>query len=172
MSYGVGRRHGSDLASLWQWHKPAAAAPIGPSAWEPPHAGVVALKRKNNCEGIQGRAEVLFLLLWLTAPPREQNTIISLQSGTNLAEPALNIIHASIFIALCVFAIYINGHVLYAAFATNVNTTIFIDIFDNKLWWVFLVLLRISCRTHISQCFLIIFASLMFALIHLKFAFV
>ena len=35
-SCGVGHRHGSDPALLWLW--PAAAAPIGPLAWEPPYA--------------------------------------------------------------------------------------------------------------------------------------
>ena len=34
MSCGVGCRHGSDLASLWLWRRPAATGPIGPLAWE------------------------------------------------------------------------------------------------------------------------------------------
>ena len=38
MSCGVGRRHGSDPPLLWLWRRPAAAAPIGPLAWEPPRA--------------------------------------------------------------------------------------------------------------------------------------
>ena len=28
VSCGVGRRHGSDLALLWLWHRPEAIAPI------------------------------------------------------------------------------------------------------------------------------------------------
>ena len=38
MSCGVGCRHGSDLAVLWLWHRPAATAPILLLAWEPPYA--------------------------------------------------------------------------------------------------------------------------------------
>ena len=36
MSYGVGRRHGSDAMLLWLWCKLAAL--IQPLAWEPPYA--------------------------------------------------------------------------------------------------------------------------------------
>ena len=38
MRCGVGHRFGSNLALLGLWHKPAAVAPIGPLAWEPPYA--------------------------------------------------------------------------------------------------------------------------------------
>ena len=48
MSYGVGHRHGADLASLWLWCRPVAATPIGPLAWELPCATVVALIRKKE----------------------------------------------------------------------------------------------------------------------------
>ena len=37
MSCGVGCRRGSDLALLWLWGRPAAAAPIQPLAWELPY---------------------------------------------------------------------------------------------------------------------------------------
>ena len=47
MSCGIGRRHGSDLALLWLWHRPTAAALIGPLAWDPPYAGA-ALKNKQK----------------------------------------------------------------------------------------------------------------------------
>ena len=40
----VGCRCSSDLALLWQ--RPAAAAPMRPLAWEPPHAAGAALKSK------------------------------------------------------------------------------------------------------------------------------
>ena len=36
VSWSVGCRHGSDLAWLWLWRRPAAAALIGPLAWEFP----------------------------------------------------------------------------------------------------------------------------------------
>ena len=52
VSCGVGHRCGSDLVLLW--HRPAAAAPTGPLAWEPACATGVALKRpkkkKMMCE--------------------------------------------------------------------------------------------------------------------------
>ena len=44
MSYGVDRRHGSDLVLLWLWYRPAAKALICPLAWKPPYATGVALK--------------------------------------------------------------------------------------------------------------------------------
>ena len=37
-----------DLALLWLWCRPAATAPIGPLAWEPPYATGVALKRQKQ----------------------------------------------------------------------------------------------------------------------------
>ena len=45
MSYGVGRKRGSDPELLWLWLWPAAVAPIRPLAWEPPYATGVALKK-------------------------------------------------------------------------------------------------------------------------------
>ena len=48
MSCGVGSRHGLDPALLWLWHWLAAAATIGPLAWEPLYAPGVALKSKNK----------------------------------------------------------------------------------------------------------------------------
>ena len=48
MSYGVGLRGSSDLALLWLWCRPSAAAPIGPLAWEPPYAVGAALKQNKQ----------------------------------------------------------------------------------------------------------------------------
>ena len=48
MSYGVGHKHGSDLALLWLWYRPEAVAPIRPLAWEPLYAVGVALKKKKR----------------------------------------------------------------------------------------------------------------------------
>ena len=39
-----GRRRGSDPALLWLWRRLASTAPIGPLAWEPPHAAGAALE--------------------------------------------------------------------------------------------------------------------------------
>ena len=51
MSCGVGCRCGSDLADLallWLWCRPAAAAPIQSLAWELPYAEGVALKQQQQ----------------------------------------------------------------------------------------------------------------------------
>ena len=48
MSYSVVHRRGSDPTLLWLWHRPAAIAPIGPLAWEPPYAIGGALKRQKT----------------------------------------------------------------------------------------------------------------------------
>ena len=48
MSCGVGHRRGLDPALMWLWCKPAAAALIGPLAWESPYAVDAALKRQKK----------------------------------------------------------------------------------------------------------------------------
>ena len=48
MSCGVDHRYSSDPARLWLWCRPAAVAPIGPPAWEPPYASGAALKKKKK----------------------------------------------------------------------------------------------------------------------------
>ena len=48
MSCGVGCRQGSDLALLWLWNRPEAAAPIHPLALELPHAAGVAHKSQKK----------------------------------------------------------------------------------------------------------------------------
>ena len=49
MSCGVGCRCSlDDLALLWLWRRPAAAAPIQPLAWELPYAVGAALKKKKK----------------------------------------------------------------------------------------------------------------------------
>ena len=48
MSCDIGRRYSLDLALLWLWHRPAAIAPTGPLAWEPPYAVGAALKRQKR----------------------------------------------------------------------------------------------------------------------------
>ena len=48
MSYGVGRRRGSNPLLLWLWLWPAATSLIGPLAWELLYAADVALKKKKK----------------------------------------------------------------------------------------------------------------------------
>ena len=58
MSYGTGRRHGSDLELLLLWRRPAATTPFRPLAWELPYAAGVALKRaKKERKKKEGRKE-------------------------------------------------------------------------------------------------------------------
>ena len=47
MSCGVGHRCSSDLVG-WLWHRPAATAPTGPLAWEPPYARCGPKKKKKT----------------------------------------------------------------------------------------------------------------------------
>ena len=56
MSCEVGSRHGSDPELLWLWCRPAAVAPIGPLAWETPHAVGRALKDKQTKQTKQTRS--------------------------------------------------------------------------------------------------------------------
>ena len=48
----VCRRYGSDPALLWLWCRPAASAPIGPLAREPPYARSAGLKKINKVRPI------------------------------------------------------------------------------------------------------------------------
>ena len=48
MSYGVGRRCGSDPVLLRLWHRLGARAPIRPLAWEPPWAASAALEKTQK----------------------------------------------------------------------------------------------------------------------------
>ena len=48
VSCGIGHRCGRDLALLWLWRRPAAAAPITPVAWELPYATGADLIRKKH----------------------------------------------------------------------------------------------------------------------------
>ena len=48
MSCGVGRRLVSDVALLWLWCRPAAAAPIRSLAWKVLYATGAAQKRKKK----------------------------------------------------------------------------------------------------------------------------
>ena len=47
-NWGISCRCGVDLALLWLWCRPAAAAPIWPLTWEPPYAAGAALKRQKT----------------------------------------------------------------------------------------------------------------------------
>ena len=60
MSCGVG----AGVAHLWCM--PAAAAPIGPLAWEPPYAAGAALKKKKKKTKTNKQKPHLKMLLALT----------------------------------------------------------------------------------------------------------
>ena len=66
MSHAVGRRHGSDPALLWLWHRPAATALIRPLAWESPYAVGAALekaKKQKNKKKKRRKKESIWELL-------------------------------------------------------------------------------------------------------------
>ena len=48
MSCGVSHARSWDLALLWLWRGPAAAAPTGPLAWELPYAAGAALEKTKK----------------------------------------------------------------------------------------------------------------------------
>ena len=66
MSCGVGCRQGSGPELLWLWHRPVAAAPVGPLGWEPPYAvGAAALekgKKTKKKKNLQGESFSFFFL--------------------------------------------------------------------------------------------------------------
>ena len=85
MNCGVGHRRGSDLSWLWLWRWLAAAAPVGPVAWEPPQAGVLCHgcspktnKQKREYE-IQRDPE-----LTVPSPPTKQNYKFTLEDKFDL----------------------------------------------------------------------------------------
>ena len=53
MSCGAGRRHGLYPTLLWLWCRLAAAAPIGPLAWELPNFEDAALKTTTKNQNWQ-----------------------------------------------------------------------------------------------------------------------
>ena len=65
MSCGVGHRHGSDPELLWLWPRPAATAPNGPLAWEPPYAASVALKDKKTKKKKKKRKKEKKKRIWM-----------------------------------------------------------------------------------------------------------
>ena len=68
MSCGIVHGYHLDPVKLWLWHRPRAAAPISPLAWELPYAAGVALKKKRfiiytkNCRKYNFKGKLLFLL--------------------------------------------------------------------------------------------------------------
>ena len=65
MSCGVHHRCGSDPALLWLWHRPAAIAPIGPLAWEPPHAASITPKRQKKKKEKRERKENMHIRYYI-----------------------------------------------------------------------------------------------------------
>ena len=59
MSCGVDRKGGLDPVLLRLWQRPAAIAPTGPPAWEPPHAPDRALKRQKKTKPVGSHDQVL-----------------------------------------------------------------------------------------------------------------
>ena len=68
ISCGVGHKCSSDPALLWLWCKPAAAAPIGPLAWELSHATGSALKRKKK--------KTFYFYLLISFSPKDHASVL------------------------------------------------------------------------------------------------
>ena len=62
---------------LWLWLWPAAAAPIGPLAWEFPYAKGGALGRKKMGD-IKNKIGVPVVAQWLTNPTRSHEVVSSI----------------------------------------------------------------------------------------------
>ena len=77
MSSGVGRRQGSDPELLWLWPRPAAVAPIGPLAWEPPYVVGAALKAEKKEKKTKNQK----------IGRRQQQTFPTLSSGWAVMNP-------------------------------------------------------------------------------------
>ena len=69
MSWGIGRRRGSDPELLWLWRRPVAIAPIGPLAWEPPYAAGAAQEITKKKRQKKKRSGSNLVLLWLWRKP-------------------------------------------------------------------------------------------------------
>ena len=65
MSCGIGHRRGMGPALLWLWCGPAAAALIGPLAWEPPHATGMALEKAKRHKRKNTIVELYYLIVQL-----------------------------------------------------------------------------------------------------------
>ena len=80
---GVGRRHSWDLALLWLWCRPTAAAPIRLLAWEPPYATGGALKREKEKKKVQkgGKAFPCGFFPLLKLPPLSDGGCLQVSNG-------------------------------------------------------------------------------------------
>ena len=125
----MGRRRGSDLALLWLWCRLAAAALIGPLAWEPPYAAGVALKspppKKKNvfahhtpslrCHVARTLESDPRNLIWLVPQNREllsqgsrkRQVFISLRSSDQTGGCWARCLHKEQLVPLCRISIII-----------------------------------------------------------------
>ena len=75
MSCGIAHRCSSDLALLWLWCRPAAAARLQPLAWELSYAAGVAQKRPKK----KKIAEISLCLLGITEDTKMSETILAIK---------------------------------------------------------------------------------------------
>ena len=65
---------------LWFWRRPAATAPIGPLAWEPPYAAGAALekaKRQKKKKIILQKRDFIFFLLKATLGSSRRGAVVN-----------------------------------------------------------------------------------------------
>ena len=51
-TFGMGYRCSTEPVLLWLWRRPAAAAPIGPLAWELPYIAGAVIKKKKKITSV------------------------------------------------------------------------------------------------------------------------
>ena len=71
VSCDVGCRSGLDLALLWLWRRPGAAALIQPLAWEPPYATGLSVKRQKKKKKKEKRNSPMELYLQTKEPTQK-----------------------------------------------------------------------------------------------------
>ena len=103
MGCGVGHRYGSDPELLWLWHRPAAAAPIRPLAWEPPYAVGAALKK----EKAKTQRCLHNILIEAKSACREQGHCIGFWNMSQSTRDCFSVMIAVCFLShTCVFKTY------------------------------------------------------------------
>ena len=129
MSCGGGCRHSSDLALLWLWCRPAAAAPIRPLRWEAPYAVSAALEKTKRQKNIFQEIVLKGSLGWHLFP-----TIATINLRPLLSETVMWIISAFYNVLKCsmsgayrkVFLVFSGYRIIHTNQVVCIRPTLFI----------------------------------------------